>query len=99
MNISSIVVKTSPEHLQDVVDDINGVESCEVHFTDPGGNIVVTIEGESISEQMERMKKVQCIPFVHSANLSYSYCEDELANGLGQIEDAGDPVPDALKKT
>lgn len=99
MNISSIVVKTSPEHLQAVIDSINNIESCEVHFSDPAGNIVATIEGENISEQMECMKKVQGMPFVFSANLSYSYCEDELTKGLEQIHDAEDPVPERLRKS
>ena len=86
MNVSSIVVKTTAEHLQKVMDIINTYELCEVHFCDPDGRIVATIEGESISEQMDRMKIIQSIPFVFSANLSYSYCEDELAKSLEEIE-------------
>lgn len=86
MNISSIVVKTTKEHMQDVIDNINTVDCCEVHFSDPSGRIVVTIEGESINDQMERLKLIQSIPFVFSANLSYSYCEDELMRSLEEIK-------------
>ncbi len=86
MNVSSIVVKTTAEHLQEVMDNINKVDLCEVHFSDPEGKIVVTVEGESISEQMERMKVIQNIPFVFSANLAYSYCEDEVADAAEQIK-------------
>lgn len=85
MNVSSIVVKTTTEHLKEVIDNINAVDLCEVHFYDSEGKIVVTIEGESINDQMERMKKIQNIPFVFSANLSYSYCEDELTEALDRI--------------
>ena len=82
MNVSSIVVKTKAEHLEEVMDNINAVDFCEVHFSDSDGRIVVTIEGESIEEQMERMKKIQSMENVYSANLSYSYCEEELAQAL-----------------
>jgi len=98
MNISSIVVQTSVEHLQKVIDYINALDSCEVYFNDAEGKIIATIEGESISEQMDRMMVIQRIPFVFSANLAYSYCEDELTNVLGQIKDTGDPVPEQLKE-
>ena len=85
MNVSSIVVKTKAEHLEEVMDNINAVDFCEVHFSDSDGRIVVTIEGESIEEQMERMKKIQSMENVYSANLSYSYCEEELAPALDRI--------------
>ncbi len=85
MNVSSIVVKTLPEHMQEVMDNINAVEYCEVHFNDESGNIVATIEGENIEEQMESMKKIQSLQYVSGANLSYSYCEEEVAPALDQI--------------
>ncbi len=85
MNVSSIIVKTTTEYLEEVMDNINSVDFCEVHFSDSNGKIVVTIEGESIEEQMERMKKIQSMPYVYSANLSYSYCEEELAPALEKI--------------
>ena len=97
MNVSSIVVKTKPEHLQGVISKINEVDLCEVHFYDDEGKIVVTIEGENIDEQMQRMKQIQKIPFVYGANLSYSYTEDEVAAGLEQIIDSGNAVPEKLQ--
>ena len=97
MNVSSIVAKTKPEHLQDVISDINAIDLCEVHFYNDEGKIVITIEGENISEQMERMKEIQALPNVFTANLSYSYCEEELATGLEQIQGSGDAVPEGLK--
>ena len=97
MNVSSIVVKTDQEHLQEVMDNINEIGLCEVHFYDSEGKIVVTIEGNNIDEQMQKMKEIQKIPFVHTASLSYSYCEEELAAGLEQIQDSGDKVPEGLK--
>ncbi len=85
MNVSSIVVKTLPENMESVINSINEIDLCEVHFSNAEGKIVVTIEGDSIQEQMESMKSIQGMPFVVSANLAYSYCEDELADALERI--------------
>lgn len=92
MNVSGIVVKTTPEHLQEVINAINAVDYCEVHFNDAEGRIVATIEGETTDEQMERMKTIQGIPFVFSASLSYSYCEEEVAPALSRINEARPPA-------
>lgn len=97
MNVSSIVVTTKPEHLQDVIADINAIDFCEIHFYNAEGKIVATIEGESIEDQMERMKKIQNIQFVYSANLSFAYSEDELVKGLEQIQDTIGTVSDKLE--
>ena len=85
MNVSSIVVTASKEHIENVMDTINAMEFCEVHFFDGKGKMVVTIEGETIDDQMERMKKIQNTPSVISANLAYSYCEDEIIASFDQI--------------
>ncbi len=99
MNVSSVVVQTKAEHLQEVMDTINAYELCEVHFYDSEGKIVATIEGDDIGEQMEKLKKIQSIPSVFNANLAYSYCEDELTQILGQLESTGGEVPSELKET
>ncbi len=86
MNVSSIVVKTTTDRLQEVMDTINTYKLCEVHFYDSEGRIVATIEGDSIDEQMKRLREIQAIPFVFSASLAYSYCADELKRALGEIK-------------
>jgi nitrate reductase NapD len=86
MNVSSIIVKTSIENMQDVTDTINAMEYCETHFSDPEGKIVVTIEGENIDRQMAIMKEILNISFVHGASLAYSYCEEELSDSLDKIK-------------
>ncbi len=89
MNVSSIVVKTAPEKTGEVVAGINSLEFCEVHFHDKKGRVVATIEGETIHEQMENLKRIQAIPFVISAYLMYSYCEDELSDSINAIKGSG----------
>ncbi len=97
MNVSSAVVKTRPEHVQDVVDALRAMDRCETPFHDDQGRIVVTIEGETISEEMGTLKTIQAIPHVLSAELAYSYSESELAEAVHRMEQTGNAVPDALK--
>jgi len=86
MNVSSVIVRAAKESIESVIHNINAVDCCEVHFFDASGKIVVTIEGESIHEQMESMKKIQNLPDVFSVNLSYSYCEEEVAGAIDQMK-------------
>lgn len=97
MNVSSIIVKTSPVHMDDVAAEINSVEGCEVHFSDETGRLVATIEGKTIGEEMNTLKAIQNIPHVLCASLMYSYSEDELTDVMEHIGEVKDAVPDTLK--
>ena len=44
MNISSIVVKTLPKFLAQVVQDLKDCEVCDIHMPDEKGRIIITIE-------------------------------------------------------
>ncbi len=94
MNVSSIVARTKPDNLEKVIASINALESCEVHFYDAKGSVVVTIEGENIDKQLEKLRRIQDLPDVMSTNLMYSYCEDEVNRALSQINDKNLPIPD-----
>ena len=96
MNVSGLVVKTKPEHLKSVLNSLNSSDLCEVHFHDETGKIVVTIEGENVNEEMIKMKKIQNIPDVLSAELIYSYSENELAQAEELFKKRGEQVPDEL---
>jgi len=78
MNVSSIVIKTSPEHLKDVLESLNSSDFCETHFHDELGRIIVTIEGVDVGEEMKKLKLLQKTDRVLSAEMVYSYSEGEL---------------------
>ncbi len=77
MNISSVVVKTAPEHLDTVLETLRGSDLCEVHFHDDSGKIIVTLEGSSIGEEMVKMREIMNLPHVLSATLAYSYTGED----------------------
>jgi len=98
MNISSIVVKAVPEQMQPLLAELRAAGICDVHFHDAQGRIVVTIEGESVDEEMHKLKLIQGIPHVLSAALAYAYSEQEIAHARDRIEMLTDAVPESLKE-
>ena len=99
MNISSLVVKVSPESMDSVLAALSGSGLCDVHFHDqPKGTIVVTIEGRDVGEEMDKMKEIEKMPHVLGAALVYAYSEAELEAAAQRIEEGSrDPVPGDLK--
>jgi len=59
MNISSLVITTAPQHLQQVVKSLENSGLCEIHFIDEKGKIIVTIEGENVSEEVSKVKEIE----------------------------------------
>jgi nitrate reductase NapAB chaperone NapD len=73
--ISGVVVASRPEHLSEISREVDGLPWAEVHFRDPKGRLVVTLEACDLDESMERMKTLQALPRVLSAELA-EFCND-----------------------
>jgi len=95
MNISSIVVKTVPKFLEEVVQSLKDCEACDYHMHDEAGRIIITIEGESVSEELGKMKIIEAIAHVITADMQMAYSEDELDAQMEVIQN-GDAVPKVL---
>ncbi|MPQ45591.1 nitrate reductase [Marinifilum sp. N1E240] len=85
MNISSIVIRSLAEHSENLVALLKESDLCEYHLHDET-KIIVTIEGEGISEEIAKLKKIQKMDHVISADMMYSYSEDELDREKDKIE-------------
>ena len=95
MNISSVVVQTVPKYLDDVVKALKNSDACDYHLHDEKGRIIVTIEGESVSEELKKMRVIEMIPHVISAEMQMAYSEDELDAHMERLDNA-DVVPKML---
>lgn len=95
MNISSIVVQTLPKYLNEVVQNLKDCEACDYHMHDEKGRIIVTIEGEGVAEELEKLRVIEAIPHVVAADMQMAYSEDELDAHMEIIEN-GDAVPKML---
>ncbi|MEA2110818.1 MAG: chaperone NapD [Campylobacterota bacterium] len=95
MNISSIVVQTTPKFLEEVLRDIKACEVCDYHLHDAKGRIIITIEGESVDEELKKLRVIEAIPHVIAADMQMAYSEEELEKNIDVINSA-DAVPKML---
>ncbi len=95
MNISSIVVQTLPKYLDEVVKNLKECEACDYHVHDELGRIIITIEGKNVEEELEKLRVVENIPYVISADMQMAYSEDELNEHMKVLENS-DVVPSIL---
>ena len=95
MNISSIVVQTLPKHLDEVVNSLKNCDVCDYHMHDELGRIIITIEGNGVQEELKKLKVIESIPYVMSADMQMAYSEDELSSHIEVLENA-DAVPKVL---
>ncbi|MDX1807950.1 MAG: chaperone NapD [Sulfurospirillaceae bacterium] len=95
MNVSSIVVQVLPKNLDSVIDDLKNCEVCDYHFHDEKGRIIITIEAENVSEELKKLKVIEDIPNVISADMHMSYSENELDEQIKVLNNAN-AVPKVL---
>lgn len=95
MNISSIVVQTRPEYLDEVIDSLKKSGVCDYHMHDEQGRIIITIEGDGVQEELKKLKVIEAIPHVVSADMQMSYSEEELNSHINVLDNA-DAVPKVL---
>ena len=87
MNISSIIVKTRSEHIENVKQSLEQTGICDIHFADDEkGIIIVTIEGENVEEEIQKVRVLESLEHVISADMHMSYCEEELESMMKDIE-------------
>jgi len=96
MNISSIVVQTVPKFLDEVVESLKNCEVCDYHMHDEKGRVIITIEGEDVSEEIGKLKVIEALPHVITADMQMAYSEDELDANIKVINES-DAVPNLLK--
>lgn len=94
MNISSAVVKVLPENEAKLLKALKKTDLCEVHLHE-AGKIVITIEGESIDDEISKLRQIERLPHVLSAEMIYSYSENEMDKIREDVE-FSDDVPDIL---
>lgn len=96
MNVSSVVVQAKSESIDELVEIFSNCDFCEYHFHDKdAGKIVVTVEGEGVDEEIEKIKIIQQTPHVISADMMMAYSEDELEKEREKV-DINPDVPKML---
>jgi len=87
MNISSIVVQCKSENYDKVVQWCENSEICDFHFGDKEkGKIIITIEGEDVGEEIEKLKTIQQAPYIIAADMMMTYQEDMLDEEIKNLK-------------
>ena len=97
MNISSIVVQCLPEYVEEVVESLKNTPECDYHIHDEKGRVIITIEGDGVSEELQKLKVIEAIPHVITADMQMAYSEDELDEHM-EVLNNRDAVPKILNE-
>lgn len=100
MNLSSLVVYARENKANDVVAALDQSDFCKVHtFEDE--KIIITMEAEDASEEMQKIRQVEAVSGVLGAYVAYTYCEEELDRERDKMLQHGEYPPwlndDSLK--
>ncbi len=70
MNVSGVLLACQPVHMAQIEGAVNALDWAEVHFTEPSGRMVVTIEADSTHQSMDRLTEIKGLPRVISAEMA-----------------------------
>ena len=96
MNISSVVVKCAPEYIAFVLEQLRASNQCEVYAHDELGRIIIILEGETTEEESEKLRIIQEIPHILSAEMAMAYSENEFSDEEGKLERVDEALMDRL---
>lgn len=96
MNISSVVVKCAPEYIESVLEELRAGGQCEVYMHDELGRIVIILEGETTEEESEKLRVIQEIPHILSAEMAMAYSESEFSDEEGKLERVDEQLMERL---
>lgn len=77
MNISGVLVRVYPEHINSVGKALAQIEGVEVHGNNSDGRMVVTVEQDDANLMSDVLVGMQTIPGVLSASMIYHQFEDK----------------------
>jgi nitrate reductase NapAB chaperone NapD len=80
--ISGIVMASRPEHLVEMSRAVETISWADVHFSDPSGRLVVTIEAADLDQSVDRLRRLQELPRVLMAELAQYCIEERVQDGL-----------------
>jgi nitrate reductase NapAB chaperone NapD len=78
VNISGILVITTPTAYSEVIRELGELEGIEVHFMQPETcRIVITQEAAQIGDEIAHLRRIKEIPGVTLAEMSYHYVGED----------------------
>ena len=105
MNISAILVITTPAKIDACVSALENLSGIAISHFDPAtGKIIVTQEAESVDAEVEGLKRIKLLQQVLMAEMIYHYFEEDemqhqqMPTALDELQGLGE-LPTLLKNT
>lgn len=95
-NVSSLVVLCVPQDMESLWKKINMISGAECHYQDASGKIIVTLESQSIEEEIKIVKRIERLEGVILAQMIYAYHSTELEAMREEINKQ-DTIPAVLQ--
>ena len=89
MTISSIIVVTNPENSEKVILNLKNSGLCEFNYSDDTGKIIITLEGNSIADEIYKINEIKKIEGIISVEPVYSY----IKNGVQRLRENPNTAP------
>lgn len=96
-NVSSLVVLCASSEIARLWEAINAISGAECHYKDESGKIIVTLESQSIEEEIKLLKQIEGLEGVISAQMIYAYHSTEL-EGMREEIAQQDAIPAVLQE-
>jgi nitrate reductase NapD len=78
VNVSGVLVVVPAAETDATVEALGALPGVEVHHTHPEtGRVVVTLEAESISDEIDGLRRIKALPKVVLAEMVYHYFEED----------------------
>jgi len=77
MNLSSILVFTSPDNVSAMQADLNALPNIEVHYhCHDTGRLILIQEAQNDEAEMDGLQCIKALPHVMAAEMFYHYVDD-----------------------
>ena len=78
MNLSGILVVSTPPAIDALIEALNAMPGLEVHNIDrDSSKLIVVQEAESIHDEIDGLKKIKKLPGIVLADMVYHYFADD----------------------
>ena len=90
MNLSGILIITTPSDIDKLIDELNAMSGIEVHHIDRDSNkLIIVQEADSIHDEVNGLKKIKKLSGIVLAEMVYHYFAE-----VGSL--APETIPDDL---
>ncbi|MEN8207266.1 MAG: chaperone NapD [Pseudomonadota bacterium] len=78
MNLSGILIVSTPSAIDTLIDTLNAMPDLEVHHVDrDNSKMIVVQEAESIHDEVAGLKKIKKLPGIVLAEMVYHYFAED----------------------